>query len=609
MDQLGGVPVYDSREHFTLGKQIVGGTHEVQRAQNAFSKECVVLKRFALADARSRKTFEKELRTLARLQHPNIVQLAGVIYDRKAAVAFLEMPFQSNGNLREYYGASPENKTEFKSMFIAIVRALEYLHSNGVVHFDIKPDNVLVDENGTCLLTDFDVSKDAAARTLAVGAATTTAVSGMTLGYAAPEVVDAASAGSASTLGVVPPGSPADIWAAGCVLYFMALHPAEITLGASRTPVSKIPQHCPPDLRQILTAMWAVPADRRPTATDVLSAPYLIVPTQRELELASTLAAREKSLSVLTQHAQKSLPPVYWEARRLKAETPTRRLDVTHEMRDSIDWLMQRTAKPHFHGIGRDSHGATFATFGVVKVWRIENHRRWQAYALKREALKLDARAGGQPINPPIATDPYCMPSGALLDMAGSNERLLFHGTKKEGVDVICNRGFDERVSRLDGLFGPGCYFAENSSKSDEYVPPGPKQYMFLCRVLLGSPFVTTTPQKDMRRPPCVERHCSNPKCAHAQHDSLLAPCRALDAKACLERFREFVVYNGDQAYPEFLIEYVREVAGSRPPKKKAAASSDERVARKARVAAMVKKRDADHGDNIFGDDDDDTFV
>jgi hypothetical protein len=47
---------------------------------------------------------------------------------------------------------------------------------------------------------------------------------------------------------------------------------------------------------------------------------------------------------------------------------------------------------------------------------------------------------------------------------------------------VVYQRGFDEKVSSLGGLFGAGCYFSENSSKSDQYVPPGDKHYMFLCR-------------------------------------------------------------------------------------------------------------------------------
>jgi hypothetical protein len=86
MAKLGGVPVFDSRTHYELGDRILGGSHEIQRATNTITiassgGSCdVVLKRFALADAASRKTFERELRVLARLRHPNVVELTGVVY-------------------------------------------------------------------------------------------------------------------------------------------------------------------------------------------------------------------------------------------------------------------------------------------------------------------------------------------------------------------------------------------------------------------------------------------------------------------------------------------------------------------------------------------------
>lgn len=554
MEKLGGVPVYESREPYLLGDQIVGGTHEVQRAKNSLSHTAVVLKRFALADARSRKTFEKELRTLARMQHPNIVQLVGVVYDPKSAVAFLEMPYQPNGNLRAYIGASAKNRAEntVKRMFAEVIRALEYLHNNGIVHFDVKPDNVLVDADGTCLLTDFDISKDTASRrtTLSVGSATTNAVTGMTLGYAAPEVVAAASSPAASgASSAQQPGSPADIYSAGCLLFFMVHYPKEIKVDNSNRSHahSQLPRSCNPQVKEVLVAMWAA-AEMRPAAADVLTAPYL-----------ASVVAEEKAKA--NPSAELSILPVYWDARLLNIGTPTLRIDVTAEMKDSIEWLLNVTAKPQFHGKGQ-FHDATFAAFGVKNVWRIENHNRYLAYTRKRESIRMvnsDASKNrSMVISPPVQTTPYRMPSGALLDKA-SNEHLLFHGTKPASVATLCNRGFDERVGSLEGLFGSGCYFAENSSKSDEYVPTNGQQFMFLCRVVLGSPFKTLTTHRLMRRPPCIQGHPEKMRCTHDLHDSLVAPPKTMDAKAVLSKFREFIVYDGDQAYPEYLIEYSRQ--------------------------------------------------
>ena len=259
--------------------------------------------------------------------------------------------------------------------------------------------------------------------------------------------------------------------------------------------------------------------------------------------------------------------PVYWNAQKLDDSSPTQRFDVTNEMKDLIRELMNATAKPGFHGQGRDSHGIIFSTFEPVKVFRIEDHRQWMEYVVRRNAVR--ANVGGSPaeIRPAVATSGFRPPPGVQLD-GECNEHLLFHGTIPAVVNAVC-RGFDVRVAR-GGLFGGGCYFAENSSKSDEYVPQGAKQYMFLCRVVLGSPFVT--PGVDiqqltqLRRPPCREGHFDfdnagqriMPPCVHDRCDSLLAVTQATDPAARLHAFREFVVYDHTQCYPEYLIEYER---------------------------------------------------
>lgn len=663
---FGGLPTYDSVDHYELGDRLkTTGSHEMRRASfvdssGADSSE-VVLKRFPLDDARSRKTFEKELKIMARLRHPNVVRLTGVVFDTKNATAHLEMMFAPNGDLRNYlqHDAARRAEPEVQQLFADLVKALEYLHMNGVVHLDVKPDNILIAVDGTAKLSDFDVSKDAAARTVAVGtvAATTMAVTGLTLGYAAPEVLEAAasqtggggraSSSSSSSSGAAPRrsrvGPAADVWSAGCVLFFMAFYPAEVTVDMGSEPVDHIPTTCKnDDLRSLLGSMFATDAAARPTAAETLTSTYMKVQSRRELAARSALiSAEEKALQercdeaaatealleqkqqdVATQQedvykqlvaaeAEKShtaegsaelkvkaaalrkqaedvrkdqeaaaadharakrerakvksinslaVAPAYWQARELDDSAPTKRVDVTREMQDRIRWLMNETAKPQFHGHGRDSHGKKFNKFEPRNVWRIENHQQWRQYVLQRDAVRANVGGKPTPITPPLATDVFRLPSGALLDKS-SNEHFLFHGTKPAVVDVLCNRGFDERVGSLGGLFGAGCYFAENSSKSDEYVPPGAKQYMFLCRVVVGSPFVTPRSHNNLRRPPSITGHFDDtwPPSNDDRFDSLLATTKATDPRSFLEKFREFVVYDHSQCYPEYLIEYERQ--------------------------------------------------
>ena len=123
---------------------------------------------------------------------------------------------------------------------------------------------------------------------------------------------------------------------------------------------------------------------------------------------------------------------------------------------------------------------------------------------LKRNLLA----AAGPPsvkITPRTETSFFESPDGARLDWQNSNEQYMFHGTKREVIDVLCQRGFDARVGALGGLFGSGCYFAESASKSDQYVPSDGETFMFLCRTTLGTPFVTPRQHRNVRRPPTLD--------------------------------------------------------------------------------------------------------
>jgi serine/threonine protein kinase len=610
MEQLESVPVYESRAHYELGDRIQGGTHEVQRATNTIPPDLdsptnVVLKRFVLGDASSRKTFEKELQILARMRHPNVIQLTGVVYEPKEAVAYLELPYLASGDLRSHLGDKEANRNtaEIQQLFSDLCKALDYLHTSGVVHCDVKPDNILIDGNGTAKLTDFDVSKDARSRALAVGttASTTKAIGGLTYGYAAPEVMATAAASGSAASGILieMPGAPADMWSAGCVLFFMAFYPRELTMETGKAPIAELPCTCNEALRCLLVALWTPQPNRRPTAAETLTAPYLAVESHRAMSAREAAIGNvAKSLSGLKQQA---VAPAYWQAHTLTPAAPTCRIDVTDEMKGRIEWLMQNTAKPEFHGEGRDSHGVKFAGFGVAKVWRIENHQLWMDYAHKRASLASVNKDSDLSIRPPVSTAQFVVAGrqdgqlGASLH-APSNEHFLFHGTKIESLDALCDRGFDPAVGSLGGFLGSGCYFGENSSKSDEYVPPAAKQYMFLCRVALGQPFSTPKEHRQLRRPPCLEGHFDEP-CSHRRFDSLLATTKATDSASFLLKFREFVVYDKMQCYPEYLIEYMRLTGEEEKARRVAAKARRNKPAKMNTAPAAAPKEEAD----LFG--------
>ena len=133
------------------------------------------------------------------------------------------------------------------------------------------------------------------------------------------------------------------------------------------------------------------------------------------------------------------------------------------------------------------------------------------------------------------------------------NERQLFHGTDPKNVEGICKHNFDWRLHGKNAtVYGEGSYFALNSSYSDSYAKEDSKgsKFMFVAKVLVGS---YTKGQSGYRRPPSKEP--SNP--ASDLYDSCVndMSCPTI-----------FVIFDTDQFYPEYIIEYTTARGGHQQP-------------------------------------------
>lgn len=138
---------------------------------------------------------------------------------------------------------------------------------------------------------------------------------------------------------------------------------------------------------------------------------------------------------------------------------------------------------------------------------------------------------------------------GPPLETA-ANEVWLFHGTKHIAADSITSDDFkiDLAGSSKGSLYGRGIYFAENSSKADEYSSADKKTGLFtmlLCRVTLGQMLYNDAVFPDTRR--CEEA------CLKGVYHSVLG-----DRKACRGTYREFAVFDEDQIYPNYIVSYRR---------------------------------------------------
>ena len=250
--------------------------------------------------------FEREIQLAARLQHPHIVPLLTAA--SSGDLLYYVMPYIAGESLRARLGrdgALPVN--ESVKILREVVDALAYAHENGVVHRDIKPDNVLL-STGHAVVTDFGVAKAVSVSSGGKSSLTSLGVALGTPAYMAPEQAAA---------------DPhvdhrADIYAVGALAYEMltgrtpfvvptpqAMLAAHIT--QTPDPVSKHRPAVPPALNALLMrCLEKHPADRWQTASELLAQLEVVLTPSGGL----TPSAAMPAVSSGTEEALKRSQPV-----------------------------------------------------------------------------------------------------------------------------------------------------------------------------------------------------------------------------------------------------------------------------------------------------------
>src|SRR5687768_7472332 len=104
------------------------------------------------------RRFEAEAQVIARLEHPSIVPLYD--YWRDPQGAYLVMRWLRGGSLSDLLKRGALDLETIARVLDQVSGALTLAHRNGIVHRDIKPGNILLDEDGNAYLADFGIAKD-----------------------------------------------------------------------------------------------------------------------------------------------------------------------------------------------------------------------------------------------------------------------------------------------------------------------------------------------------------------------------------------------------------------------------------------------------------------
>ena len=185
----------------------VGGMSTVQRAFDTRLERYVAVKLLAehlAADQAFVARFRREALAAARLVHPNVVQVYDFGSDDDSHRNFIVMELVSGESCAEILRArGPIDAEEAVDILAQACRGLDYAHRNGVIHRDVKPGNLLVNQDGVVKLADFGIAK-------AVDDSDITKVGSVvgTAAYLSPEQARGEAA-----------GPPSDLYALGVVAY------------------------------------------------------------------------------------------------------------------------------------------------------------------------------------------------------------------------------------------------------------------------------------------------------------------------------------------------------------------------------------------------------
>jgi serine/threonine protein kinase/tetratricopeptide (TPR) repeat protein len=214
-----------------------GGMGVIYRARQRHSRRIVAVKRVLSYHSDSRETlarFRREAQAAASLDHPNILPIYEVS-ESEDGLPFFSMKFAPGGTLQQVAPALRNEPRQCVALVAKISRAVQYAHSRGILHRDLKPGNILLDGRGEPLVSDFGLAKwldttSDLTRTLTIFG---------TPGYIAPEQASSAAAELKPT---------ADIYSLGAILFdllagrppFLGAHALSVIRQAAELPAPKL---------------------------------------------------------------------------------------------------------------------------------------------------------------------------------------------------------------------------------------------------------------------------------------------------------------------------------------------------------------------------------
>nr|CAG4719662.1 unnamed protein product [Naegleria fowleri] len=350
-----------------------------------FANKISILKQYSFSDESSRRQFIKEVHILYKLNHPCVVKLEAFFIEKD--FVHVQMEYRGDQTLKEWL-SSTKSRSEFEKrhIFHSIAQTMKYIHDNGIIHCDIKPDNIVLsplfstltrscepiimmeqppqqhqEDNDIAhmyrpILIDFDISKD----THSLTKSSITIRS--TLGFMAPELVHATFGRNEEfTRSLISPAI--DVWAFGAMMFKAYFPDHEIIIMPNESSAT-IPDHYENVyLKDLLSQCLQKDPKQRISAQDLASHIYFHSSIFHELSLHGQIVTTEdkmQSFSRFLYHYKRRMQREKSEIIQIKMKRE-KLVNHTIEAFSSLNSedLLQRLQIQFYGEIGHDLGGLT----------------------------------------------------------------------------------------------------------------------------------------------------------------------------------------------------------------------------------------------------------
>jgi serine/threonine protein kinase len=203
--------------------------------------------------------FIRELQITAQLRHPNITRLYGACLEPEAC---LVTEYMANNTLGDYLSSTECDADKKIALALDIAKGLIYLHKRDILHRDLRPENILINEYGIAKLTDFGLSKTLDKKVGTIDERSSD------IAWAAPEVLSMKAIHTQTS----------EVYAYGMILWFLftrqrpfqAIPSEKLVEYKKEGHAEKIQQGIPEDIAVLIKQCWSLDPSKRPSLNTII---------------------------------------------------------------------------------------------------------------------------------------------------------------------------------------------------------------------------------------------------------------------------------------------------------------------------------------------------